>query len=237
MVARRSASSRLFTPGKVPALTGDQSCPVSACPPFRIVRPGCAGCCFCSSPFCWPRGVTGLPPRGERSDQERQGAADRAADPAAGPEHRPDVGQPSFTQSYERSSVYPKMNAYILKWIVDIGDKVKKGDVLATLFVPELVADHETKKATVVLDRERIALAKESWRWPRPMSLRPRRGSRRPGRTSPPARGRGRAPGLGDQAARNRARARRGQSPGCRSRPPIGGRRPSRCGTPRRRPS
>ncbi len=71
------------------------------------------------------------------------------------------VGQPSFTQSYERSSVYPKMNAYILKWIVDIGDKVKKGDVLATLFVPELVEDHRTKKATVVLEQERIALAKE----------------------------------------------------------------------------
>ena len=70
------------------------------------------------------------------------------------------VGQPSFTQSYERSSVYPKMNAYILNWIVDIGDKVKKGDVLATLFVPELVEDHGTKKATVVLDQERIALAK-----------------------------------------------------------------------------
>ncbi len=71
------------------------------------------------------------------------------------------VGQPSFTQSYERSSVYPKMNAYILKWIVDIGDKVKKGDALATLFVPELVADHGTKKATVVLDRERITLAQK----------------------------------------------------------------------------
>jgi len=28
------------------------------------------------------------------------------------------VGQPSFIESYERSSVYPKMNAYILKWIV-----------------------------------------------------------------------------------------------------------------------
>ena len=53
------------------------------------------------------------------------------------------------------------MNAYIQKWIVDIGDKVKKGDVLATLFVPELVEDHGTKKATVVLDQERIALAKE----------------------------------------------------------------------------
>ena len=71
------------------------------------------------------------------------------------------IEQPGFVQSYERSSVYPKMNAYILKWIVDIGDKVKKGDVLANLFVPELVADHETKKATVVLDQERIALARE----------------------------------------------------------------------------
>jgi multidrug efflux pump subunit AcrA (membrane-fusion protein) len=71
------------------------------------------------------------------------------------------VGQPSFVQSYERSSVYPKMNAYILNWIVDIGDKVKKGDVLANLFVPELVVDHGTKEATVVLARERIALAKE----------------------------------------------------------------------------
>ena len=69
------------------------------------------------------------------------------------------VGQPSFTQSYERNSVYPKMNAYILNWIVDIGDRVKKGDTLANLFVPELVADHGTKKATVVLDQERIALA------------------------------------------------------------------------------
>jgi HlyD family secretion protein len=70
------------------------------------------------------------------------------------------VGQPGFIESYERSSVYPKMNAYIQKWVVDIGDKVKKGEVLANLFVPELVEDHGTKKATVVLDRERVARAK-----------------------------------------------------------------------------
>jgi len=71
------------------------------------------------------------------------------------------VGQPSFVQSYERSSVYPKMNAYILKWNVDIGDRVKKGEALANLFVPELVEDHGTKRAMVVLDRERISLANE----------------------------------------------------------------------------
>ena len=37
------------------------------------------------------------------------------------------VGQPSFVQSYERTSIYPKMTAYIEKWNVDIGDKVQKG--------------------------------------------------------------------------------------------------------------
>jgi multidrug efflux pump subunit AcrA (membrane-fusion protein) len=71
------------------------------------------------------------------------------------------VGQPSFIEAYERTSIYAKPTAFIEKWIVDIGDKVKKDQVLATLFVPELVEDHETKGATVVLDRERIALAKE----------------------------------------------------------------------------
>ncbi|WP_435011990.1 efflux RND transporter periplasmic adaptor subunit (plasmid) [Tundrisphaera lichenicola] len=71
------------------------------------------------------------------------------------------VGQPSFIQSYERTSIYPKMTAYIENWIVDIGDKVKKGQTLATLFVPEMVEDFGTKKATVKLDEERIELAKQ----------------------------------------------------------------------------
>jgi multidrug resistance efflux pump len=71
------------------------------------------------------------------------------------------VGQPSFIESYERTSIFPKPTAYILNWLVDIGDKVKKVDVLAKLFAPELVEELETKKAAVVLDQERIALAKE----------------------------------------------------------------------------
>ena len=44
---------------------------------------------------------------------------------------------------------------------MDIGDKVKKGEMLATLFVPELVEDFGTKKATVELDQERIELARK----------------------------------------------------------------------------
>jgi multidrug efflux pump subunit AcrA (membrane-fusion protein) len=72
------------------------------------------------------------------------------------------VGQPSFIESYERTSIYPKPSAYIKKWIVDIGDKVKKGDLLATLYAPELVEELETKKADVVLDREKVRFANEN---------------------------------------------------------------------------
>src|SRR5690348_11696752 len=45
------------------------------------------------------------------------------------------VGQPSFVEAYERTSVYPKLAGYIEKWYVDIGDTVKKDQVMADLFV------------------------------------------------------------------------------------------------------
>lgn len=70
-----------------------------------------------------------------------------------------EVGQPSFVQSYERTSIYPKVTAFIEKWNVDIGDKVQKGDVLADLFVPELREKWQTEKATVKLDKEKVDLA------------------------------------------------------------------------------
>src|SRR5262245_53118551 len=69
------------------------------------------------------------------------------------------VGQPSFVQSYERTSIYPKVTAFIEKWNVDIGDKVRKGDILADLFVPELRENLQTKKATVKYDKQRVDLA------------------------------------------------------------------------------
>jgi multidrug efflux pump subunit AcrA (membrane-fusion protein) len=71
------------------------------------------------------------------------------------------VGQPSFVEAYERTSIFPKLTAYIDKWLVDIGDKVKKGEVLATLFVPELVEDFGTKRATVKLDENKVELSKK----------------------------------------------------------------------------
>lgn len=72
------------------------------------------------------------------------------------------VGQPSFVERYERTSIYPKVTGYIEKWNADIGDKAKKGDVLATLFVPELREDWKTKKTTVTFDEKRVQLALET---------------------------------------------------------------------------
>ena len=113
------------------------------------------------------------------------------------------VGQPSFIESYERTSIYPKLTGYIEKWIVDIGDKVKKGDVLATLFVPELVEDFETKKATVELDQANGStlaqkLVEVAEADVKAAEARVAEAEGDPGQVP----GRGRALGLGGQAAR-----------------------------------
>lgn len=64
------------------------------------------------------------------------------------------VGQPSFIEAYEQTSIFPKMTAYVEKWNVDIGDVVTPGQVLATLFVPELIEEHKLKQAQHALDQE-----------------------------------------------------------------------------------
>ena len=129
-------------------------------PRFPIVPPAAAGWC---SGFCWPlRWLRRLRPRDQDRLHDRHEAPDRTGDQPAGPQHRP-RRRPAELHRERTSgtSVFPKLTAYIEKWNVDIGDKVKKGDTLATLFVPELVEDFGTKKATVELDEQRIELAKK----------------------------------------------------------------------------
>ncbi len=69
------------------------------------------------------------------------------------------LSRPSFIEAFERTSIYPKLPGYVEKTIVDIGDKVKKGDVLCTLLVADLVEDHGAKLADGRLDKERITSA------------------------------------------------------------------------------
>lgn len=72
-----------------------------------------------------------------------------------------DIGQPSFVEAYEQTAIYAKLPGYLEKWYVDIGDRVEKDQVLATLFIPELVQEHEQKKAIVKEDDVRVEQAKK----------------------------------------------------------------------------
>lgn len=72
------------------------------------------------------------------------------------------VGQPSFVEAYERTSIYPKLAGYIEKWYVDIGDRVHKDEVLADLFVPEIVEEWHKKGATVEYDRKVVLLTEKA---------------------------------------------------------------------------
>ncbi len=72
------------------------------------------------------------------------------------------VEQPGLILSYEKTAVYPKISGYVKKWYVDIGDRVKKGDPLLDLDVPDLQEELEQKKTMVKLDEAAVEQA-EKW--------------------------------------------------------------------------
>jgi multidrug efflux pump subunit AcrA (membrane-fusion protein) len=70
--------------------------------------------------------------------------------------------QPGQIEAYEATPIYAKVSGYVQKWDVDIGAKVRKGQVLAVLSVPELDAEAEQKEATVEEAEAKRAQAKAS---------------------------------------------------------------------------
>ena len=54
-------------------------------------------------------------------------------------------------EAYERTPLYAKIPGYVQTWNVDIGDHVKKDQVLAELYVPEMEVDVKEKQAAVDL--------------------------------------------------------------------------------------
>src|SRR5437660_7553009 len=98
---------------------------------------------------------------GAVSGCNRQPAASR--DEAAAPEapevkvvrpkkkdvRRP-VERPGYNiEAYERTPLYAKIPGYIQKWNFDIGDRVRKDDLLAELDIPEMAVELKQKEATV----------------------------------------------------------------------------------------
>jgi HlyD family secretion protein len=69
------------------------------------------------------------------------------------------VQQPGSMEAFEETSIVPKIAGYVQKWNVDIGDRVKKGDILAKLWVPDLEADLKQKKVEVQQARKTLEVA------------------------------------------------------------------------------
>ena len=72
------------------------------------------------------------------------------------------VEQPGQIEGFERTALYAKIAGFVRAYQVDIGDRVCKGQLLAELWVPELVEDLHQKDAMVVQDEAQICLARET---------------------------------------------------------------------------
>jgi RND family efflux transporter MFP subunit len=64
-------------------------------------------------------------------------------------------------EAFEQTSIFSKVSGFIKHFDVDIGQEVKKGDLLAEIFVPELDEEHQRKVAQVELDRSQVQQAQQ----------------------------------------------------------------------------
>ena len=69
------------------------------------------------------------------------------------------VRQPGYVEAFEETAIVPKIAGYVEKWNVDIGDRVKKGGVLAVLWVPDIAKERDQKKAEVEQARKLLEVA------------------------------------------------------------------------------
>jgi RND family efflux transporter MFP subunit len=70
------------------------------------------------------------------------------------------IERPGFNiEAYERTPLYAKISGYVQKWNADIGDRVKKDQVLAELYVPEMVVEVREKQGAVDLAAAQVKQA------------------------------------------------------------------------------
>jgi RND family efflux transporter MFP subunit len=66
---------------------------------------------------------------------------------------------PGETQGWYQSVIYARVNGYVDKWTADIGDKVHKGDVLATISTPDLDAQLKASIEQLSVAQSEIGVA------------------------------------------------------------------------------
>jgi RND family efflux transporter MFP subunit len=62
---------------------------------------------------------------------------------------RRSVGEPGEIQAFETTAIHARVPGYVKSWTVNIGARVKNGQLLAELWIPELEADVKQKKAAI----------------------------------------------------------------------------------------
>jgi RND family efflux transporter MFP subunit len=76
------------------------------------------------------------------------------------------VALPATLRGKNEAALYARTNGYVRSWSKDIGDKVKKGDLLALIDTPEADQDLAQAQATQEQIKARLALAQSSLaRW------------------------------------------------------------------------
>jgi RND family efflux transporter MFP subunit len=67
-----------------------------------------------------------------------------------------DLVLPGETAAWYETTIYARVNGYVAKWLVDIGDHVQKGQVLATIDTPELDAELEAARAQLMASQAQV---------------------------------------------------------------------------------
>jgi len=65
---------------------------------------------------------------------------------------------PGETASWYETTIYARVNGYVAKWLVDIGDHVTNGQLLATIDTPELDAELVAAKAKFNVSEAQVAV-------------------------------------------------------------------------------
>jgi HlyD family secretion protein len=74
------------------------------------------------------------------------------------------IEQPGWIQAFEQTPIYAKIPGYLQKVNVEIGTQVHKGDLLAELWVPEMVEELKRKEAAIVQAQAGIEQAEKALR-------------------------------------------------------------------------
>jgi RND family efflux transporter MFP subunit len=92
---------------------------------------------------------------------EVEGSAVRVE--VAQPEQRPmtrSLRMPASLEAYEAADLYAKASGYVAEVLVDIGTRVKRGDALLTLDVPEMLDELAESEATLLSRQAAVAQAR-----------------------------------------------------------------------------